>query len=468
MIPELSNRYRIDGLLGRGGMAHVYRGTDLVLGRTVAIKVLSEQMAADPQSVRRFRREAQAAAGLSHPGIVAVYDTGSDGEIHYIVMEHVKGRTLADVLRENVRLQPERAVEIVDAVASALSQAHGKGIIHRDVKPGNVMITPSGDVKVMDFGIARASSAEPLTRTTTVLGTATYLSPEQARGELVDARSDLYALGVVLYEMIAGRPPFVGDSPVAVAYQHVREDPEPPSRLNPNIDPGLEAVVLKAMAKDRAVRYQTAEELRSDLRRFRAGEMPAGTRAGTAGPITEPIPVEGTTVLPRTPPRRLSGGPRWTPWLIALGTLLALSLIAAIVLSTRTSRPPGGAGGTSPSNPATSPSDATRTPPPETPLSVENAVAALNAILNQGMSNGDVSRRAGEEIARDVNGALKDYEHGKLDKSIGKLDKLQDRVRELANQGEISGDRPGQIRQGIIDLEAALRAAPPSDGEGGD
>ena len=252
-------------------MAQVYRGTDTVLNRTVAIKVLGPQYAQDSGFVERFRREAQAAARLNHPNVVSVYDTGSDGPVHYIVMEYVAGKTLAQVLAEGDHLQPERAAEIAAQVAGALSFAHAAGIVHRDVKPGNIMITPQGEVKVMDFGIARAVSAEPLTQTATVLGTASYLSPEQAQGGAVDARSDIYSLGIVLYEMLTGGPPFVADSAVAVAFKHVSEAPVHPSEVRPGIPADLEAIVLKAMAKNPANRYASADEMREDLERFMAG-----------------------------------------------------------------------------------------------------------------------------------------------------------------------------------------------------
>src|SRR5204863_3181074 len=226
----LAGRYEIQRLLGHGGMAEVYLGTDRVLGRQVAVKVLGPQFARDATFVARFRREAQAAAALNHPNVVSVYDTGSDDGTHFIVMEYVRGKTLSDVIREDAPLLPERAAEIAQGVAQALAFAHKGGIIHRDVKPGNIMLTPTGDVKVMDFGIARATSSESLTQTATVLGTATYFSPEQAQGEPVDARSDVYSLGIVLYEMLTGRPPFNGDSAVTVAYKHVREQPVLPSK----------------------------------------------------------------------------------------------------------------------------------------------------------------------------------------------------------------------------------------------
>ena len=240
----LGGRYELGELLGRGGMADVRRGYDTRLGRTVAIKTLRSDLASDPSLHARFRREAQNAAGLNHPAIVSVYDTGEDeldGEpIPYIVMEFVPGRTLRDVLREGRAILPERALEITSDVLRALAYSHRAGIIHRDIKPGNVMLTPAGDVKVMDFGIARAisDSSSTMTQTAAVMGTAQYLSPEQARGEKVDARSDLYSTGCLLYELLTGRPPFVGDSPVSVAYQHVREAPEPPSQRNPEAELG--------------------------------------------------------------------------------------------------------------------------------------------------------------------------------------------------------------------------------------
>src|SRR6266540_5006027 len=204
----LSGRYLIVEPLGRGGMAAVYRGTDRVLGRTVAIKVLNPELAEDQRFVERFRHEARAAAALNHPGVVGVFDTGSDGDQHYIVMEHLEGRTLAEVLRDERLLPPERALSIAAEVAEALEAAHRAGLVHRDVKPSNVMIMPNGTVKVMDFGIARAAAGASFTQTGMVMGTATYFSPEQARSDPVDARSDIYSLGAVLYEMLTGRPPF--------------------------------------------------------------------------------------------------------------------------------------------------------------------------------------------------------------------------------------------------------------------
>jgi serine/threonine-protein kinase len=284
----LGDRYELGEVLGRGGMAEVRRGRDLRLGRIVAIKTLRVDHAADATFQARFRREAQSAASLNHRNIVAVYDTGEDfidgHRIPYIVMEYVEGRTLRELLREQARFTPERTIEVTASVLDALEYSHRSGIVHRDIKPGNVMITTGGDVKVMDFGIARslAETGAALTQTAAVVGTAQYISPEQARGESADARSDLYATGCVMYELLTGRPPFVGESLVSVAVSHVREMVTPPSALDPSIPRDLDAIVLKALAKDRLDRYQSAYEMRGDLERCAAGLPVAAAADATA------------------------------------------------------------------------------------------------------------------------------------------------------------------------------------------
>jgi len=291
----LGGRYELDGVVGRGGMAEVYRARDIRLDRIVAVKTLREDLARDQTFQARFRREAQSAASLNHPSIVAVYDTGEDNtggsHIPYIVMEYVDGRTLRDLLREDRRLLPERALEITDGVLRALDYSHRNGIVHRDIKPGNVMLTRDGKVKVMDFGIARAVSdaQATMTQTAQVIGTAQYLSPEQARGERVDARSDLYSTGCLLYELLTGRPPFLGDSPVAIAYQHVRENPVPPSRVDPEVPQWADAIVLRAMAKDPRDRYQSAAEMRQDIQRALQGVPVAAPRTGAYGTATQRV-----------------------------------------------------------------------------------------------------------------------------------------------------------------------------------
>jgi beta-lactam-binding protein with PASTA domain/predicted Ser/Thr protein kinase len=270
---RLGDRYELGPVLGRGGMAEVHMARDIRLGRTVAVKMLRVDLARDPTFQARFRREAQSAASLNHPSIVAVYDTGEDVidglSLPYIVMEYVNGSTLRELVQSGRRLLPERAMEITAGVLQALEYSHRNGIVHRDIKPGNVMLTRQGAVKVMDFGIARAvaDTAATMTQTAAVIGTAQYLSPEQAKGEPVDARSDLYSTGCLLYELLTGRPPFVGDSPVSVAYQHVREDPMPPSQLDPELNAGIDRLVLTALAKNPDNRYQSADDMRADIER---------------------------------------------------------------------------------------------------------------------------------------------------------------------------------------------------------
>ena len=348
----LGGRYELDGVVGRGGMAEVYRARDIRLDRVVAVKTLREDLARDATFQARFRREAQSAASLNHPSIIAVYDTGEDMEgpenVPYIVMEYADGRTLRDLLREDRRLLPERALEITDGVLRALDYSHRHGIVHRDIKPANVMLTPSAEVKVMDFGIARAVSdaQATMTQTAQVIGTAQYLSPEQARGERVDARSDLYSTGCLLYELLTGRPPFTGDSPVAIAYQHVRENPIPPSRVDPEIPAWADSIVLKAMAKDPADRYQSAAEMRTDIQRALSGvPVAAPPRNAEMYPSTQrlgPPSTDGRTGA--IPPYQYGpqdgayagggSGRKKTLWWVLGGILaLILVLVAFLVLS---------------------------------------------------------------------------------------------------------------------------------------
>jgi serine/threonine protein kinase len=479
----LSGRYRIEEFLGHGGMARVYRGTDLVLGRTVAVKVLNEQLSRDPRAVKRFRREAQAAAGLSHPGIVAVFDTGSDGDVRYIVMEYVTGRTLADILREEGPLASEPAAALASAVATSLAHAHAKGIVHRDIKPANIMRTPSGEVKVMDFGIARAASFDTLTQTATIMGTASYLAPEQARGDPIDARTDVYSLGVVLFEMLTGRPPFIADSPVAVAYKHVGEDPVPPSRVDPKVGPDLDSVVLTAMAKDPAARYQTADAMGQDLNRFVSSGVAEDAASAAGGEPTGELPVQRTAVLPPVPAP--AGGepgpsgppsrsPHWPPWVVALGALVAVALIVGLILAGISSRRPGVVG-QSPKSPAPSSEggrSASSPSPPSQRLSVQAALDRLGFVITQGVSDGSLSQRGAEQVAGGVQDALKNYRHGNLPKAIHSLDQLKGKVGELEDKGDVGSDRAAELHQAISDLETAMRASPPSGqdggGEGGD
>jgi serine/threonine-protein kinase len=300
-VPKLlGGRYEVGALIGRGGMAEVHAGHDMRLDRQVAIKMLRSDLARDPSFLTRFRREATSAAGLNHAAIVAVYDSGEDhslesggasADIPYIVMEYVEGRTLREVIDTQGQFDPAEAARVTEGVLDALAYSHRKGIVHRDIKPANVMICADGSVKVMDFGIARAiaDSNATMTQTQAVIGTAQYLSPEQAQGHPVDARSDLYSTGCMLFELLTGRPPFVGDTPVSIAYQHVGEQPIPPSGLTRGITPDLDAVVLHSLGKDREARYQDASSFRSDLRSVRLGWPISAEAHGTAAGAVQSV-----------------------------------------------------------------------------------------------------------------------------------------------------------------------------------
>ncbi len=362
----LGGRYEVGELIGRGGMAEVHLGHDTRLGRPVAIKMLRTDLARDPSFIKRFRREAQSSAGLNHASIVAVYDSGEDHSVEsggarvavpYMVMEYVRGKTLREVLTERDRLPSDEASRITEGVLDALAYSHRMGIVHRDIKPANVMLTPDGSVKVMDFGIARAiaDTAATMTQTQAVIGTAQYLSPEQAQGKNVDARSDLYSAGCMLYELLVGRPPFVGDSPVSIAYQHVGEQPIAPSARETSIGEDLDAVILHSLAKDREKRYQSADSFRTDLQAARLGRpisaaatasLAALAAGETSAPSTsEPTEVYAATTSPRdgSPPVPAPGSttstfpaavdPRDRPKRRAGATaMLIIAILAALAL----------------------------------------------------------------------------------------------------------------------------------------
>ncbi|MEY2445123.1 MAG: eukaryotic-like serine/threonine-protein kinase, partial [Ilumatobacteraceae bacterium] len=351
----LNDRYEIQQRIGRGGMADVFLARDLLLDRLVAIKVLFPEFATDPNFVERFRREAQAAANLTHPNIVAVYDWGQYANTYFMAMEYVQGRTLADILRANGHVNSVQAAEIANEVAAALGNAHASGVVHRDIKPANILIGANGQVKVADFGIARAMNAPSennLTQVGSVMGTATYFSPEQAQGAQPDPRSDLYSLGIVLYEMVAGKPPFSGENPVSIAYKQVHDLPQPLNQLVADVPRPFEAIVAKLLAKDPNMRYPNAEALREDLRRYRTGEpvmalaavagaaaAMASPRSGDTGlaanvtrsmPRTAAQPAQGaTTVMARTTTMQQVGPPRRRNNWYGIAAFLALLALVA-------------------------------------------------------------------------------------------------------------------------------------------
>ena len=339
-------RYRVTEKIGSGGMADVFKAVDEVLGRTVAVKVLHARYAADPGFVARFRQEAQSAANLSQPGIVNMYDWGRDGETYYIVMEYVRGTDLKHLIEERGPIDPMKAAEYASQVCAALAVAHGYDIIHRDIKPHNIVLTPDGAVKVMDFGIARAGNTT-MTQTGSVLGTAHYVSPEQAQGRALGPASDLYSLGIVLYELTTGRLPFDADTPVAVALKQVNEQPVPPRQLNPQIPASLEAVIMRALLKDPSARYASAEEMRADLKRVLSGGVveavtavaATGAPAGEMSSHTSVMPAVGSGARGASGPSALGSGPPrirpvpqrrnpW-PWIAAVALVLIAGLSVA-------------------------------------------------------------------------------------------------------------------------------------------
>lgn len=352
----LAGRYRVGRLVGRGGMAEVFEGVDTRLGRTVAIKILKAELANDRAFESKFRQEAQASARMAHPTIVRVYDAGEEVEtdgngeqrkLPYIIMEFVRGKLLRDVMHEEP-VSLERSIKFVSGILTALDVSHRAGVVHRDIKPGNVMVVDSDNVKVMDFGIARAVSDNSATQVSTggLIGTAQYFSPEQARGEAIDGRTDLYSTGVILYELLAGKPPFSGDSAVSVAYQHVSEAVTPPSQVNPEVSASLDAVVMRAMAKDREDRFQSAEEFREHLQAAVTGTSPTTVRAEPSRPISDlsltevlrPVPekpVESTlpTSLLENQPTTKVGSERGVDRAVMIGLAAgAMALVIGLVI----------------------------------------------------------------------------------------------------------------------------------------
>jgi serine/threonine protein kinase len=460
----LADRYAVGELLGRGGMAEVYLATDRVLDRPVAVKVLGGWLAHDGTFVERFRREALASARISHPNLVAVFDAGSEDGVHYIVMEHVRGETLADVLRRDGRLEPNRATRIATSVADALGVAHAAGIVHRDVKPANVMLTPDGRTKLTDLGIARGIEGESITRASSILGTAGYVSPEQARGDRVDHRSDIYSLGCVLYEMLTGRQPFEADNPVAVAFKHVHEAPLPPTSLEASIPPALEAVVLRAMEKDPASRFPSVANMTSALNDRTAPVRPFED--------TRPLPVAGTTTPTPTEalPRRADRPPPRRRNVLLLLLLVALALIAALAFAAFDSDPRPAATqrrspSATPSTPApTTPPPTTQAPPPS-PDSVEAAAAALDALVAEGLADGTISEKAAEEIGKRLEDALDKFREGDTEQAVDKLDDIVKEVEKAVDEGEIAHSREQRLRRAIEDVASQMIAASPSEGD---
>ena len=482
----LDGRYQQGSLLGAGGMASVHLATDRVLQRQVAVKVLSPPDAQDPLFVERFRREARAAARLSHPNIVPVFDSGSDDGLHYLVMEYVPGESLAQLLQRQGRLAPRRAVELASQVCAALAAAHAQGLVHRDVKPGNVLVGANGQVKVTDLGIVKASAGTTLTGSGKVLGTAAYLSPEQAGGGPVDARADLYGLGCVLYELLTSSPPFGSgaDGPqVAIAARHVSEPPKPPSLYNPQLDPALDVVVLTALAKQPDQRYQSAIEMQDALERVLAADAAGTTSARPQGEApTRPLPGLPEAVGP-VPPEMAPAvpaaaqPPRWPRWALAVaGVALGIGLVSLLW-------PDGGgtpagreaAGPTRPpstSPPSPTPPASTVIPAPSTP-GAHAALANLAAVVNAARQQGTADREAEdllhqaddlvnlleEDDKEEDNRDSKGKNEGKGKAAGKKVTELERKVEELIGKGKIRPPATTQMAQAVAQLVQAVRQA---------
>lgn len=476
----LIERYEMGPLLGTGGMSRVFAAFDRKLCREVAIKVLDTALAEDGVFVERFDREARAAASLNHRHVVAVYDSGAQNGTRFIVMEHVSGRTLSALLRDGP-LPVQQAVEIAASVAQALGAAHVRGIVHRDVKPGNVMVGADGEVKVLDFGIARSLAATSLTRTSTVIGTAGYLSPEQAQGGRVDPRSDLYGLGCVLHQMLTGRPPFVADSAAALAHQHLTRPPEPPSARRPEVPPALDAIVLRCLAKDPDDRYDRAEALSAALTKAplaRNGDPAAGER---------PTRVQSRTRVQR--PRRRIVGTRLTAWPGAGRrrwlAVAAAALLATLVLVLALGHGSGGTPSASTARSAPAPRHAAATPakgaaatdpasaarasssPPASssggsatgPTDPSAAAAALRRLVLADQQQGLIDAKAARAILRRGEAVLEALSSGDRSQAAQQLSELTGKVDQLAAAGAVTTPAADALKAAAAALASSVTSA---------
>jgi serine/threonine-protein kinase len=438
---------------------------DRQLKRPVAVKVLSSPFDRDKEFVERFAREAHAAARLNHPNIVAVYDSGSDDGTHFIVTELVEGETLADLLQREGALPPERVVEIAGQVCHALEAAHEKGVVHRDVKPGNVMITSEGRVKVVDFGIARAAGAESVTRTGLVMGSASYLSPEQARGEPGDERSDIYSLGCVLYQMLTGRPPFVAENPISALYQHVNEPVEPPSSIKP-VPSALEHVVLRALEKEPAKRLGSVKEMEDALEAaFESEETKTMPLPVAAGELTAPVQrVDATAPVQRVTSTGASHRRgRSFPWAVVGAVVLGLLVVAALAMALGGADPKQAArqAARDANQQAEEPSPTDQPTTALEPPTVEDAYAGLLTVIAEAEGAGGIDDHAADELRDRADKIFEAYRSGDAEAVQKEIEEFGQKLGEAADKGEVSVESADRIQGSLDALILAIANDPP-------
>jgi eukaryotic-like serine/threonine-protein kinase len=476
--PVLSDRYELRRVVGRGGMAEVWEAHDRVLGRRVAVKVLHPSLAGDPIFIERFRREATASASLNHPSMVPIYDAGIDGDSNYLVMEFLEGMTLADLIRDRGKLDVDQVVEVGIAVAGALDAVHHTGLVHRDVKPANIMVTPSNGVKLMDLGIARGADTTSLTATASMIGTAAYISPEQARGQAADARSDIYSLGCVLFEAATGRRPFDGDSAVAMAIQHMSEMPPVPSGLVAQLPSMLDTILARSLAKEPGQRYANAHDLATDLRQLATGEVESKAVASRpAASAASPTVVDATAVHPRpahtaateersaVPPARRRTP---NPWFLSGLALMALA-VALVVASAAgwfdavdDSDTPGDANGEATplvsEPPATDDPEPTEPPTTEAPTDlggVDAALAEFRSEADRALANGEIDQSDRDGLVDKASDAVDKAREGD-DDALDEIESLREELEDLRD--DLRPPSFNQLRRALDQLEREIIA----------